>query len=464
MQKNESVRVSKPASGHDSPQPTITPCESVELGDLEATGSKANQLALDDAQPTCNESWLIRITYFVLGWCSLFAWNNILYMLPYITDQFLDGWDAGNSLLGVYQVGNLSVQLFLLAFGSTYERWFYISLVTGSVLSAALAVVVTYGSVRLRIALLHVLCLFFGGCGGLLNGSGFSFAALMPDNQVGVLSTAQGFGSLFSVVLIGILSFTVFDLEVRKDVANLMYILCALTIALQLISMLLIAVTMRLRVVKAAMAQARAVLASDDASETSSGSPAGVNVPTKNTAPTKTGLAAVYEAWKQGAAPIVSIFFIFFITCNLFPRVGPLQWDTANPPKNHLVWLLGVFPVGDTLGRCFCIFADKMMGLKRIIFFPPKLLPFICVLRFLLYVPFFLSKHLVGNVVFSAFWFQMLEMVVLSVTNGWLVTVSFIYSFDAVEDVRYKRHVGPLDTLSIIIGILSGLYIALLYR
>ncbi|KAL8455854.1 hypothetical protein Emag_000428 [Eimeria magna] len=462
MQKDECVRVSKPASGHDSPQPTITPCESVELGDLEIAGSKANQLEVDDAFPTCSESCLIRSTFFLLGWCSLFAWNNILYMLPYITAQFLDGWDAGNSLLGVFQVGNLSIQLFLLAFGSVYERWFYISLLLGSVLSAALAVVVTYGSVRLRIALLHVLCLFFGGCSGLLNGSGFSFAALMPDNEVGVLSTAQGFGSVFSVVLIGILSFTVFDLEVRKDVATLLYILCAFTIVLQLFSMLLIGVTMRRRVVKAAMAQARAVLSTDDASDTSSGSP-GVTVTTK-TATTKTGLAAVYEAWKQGAAPIASIFFIFFVTCNLFPRVGPLQWDTANPPKNHLVWLLGVFPIGDTLGRCFCIFADKAMWFKRIIFFPPKMLPWICVLRFLLYVPFFLSKHLLDNAVFSAFWFQMLEMVALSVTSGWLVTVAFIYSFDAVADVRYKRHVGPLDTLSVILGILLGLYVALLYR
>ncbi|KAL8436699.1 hypothetical protein ACSSS7_001524 [Eimeria intestinalis] len=463
MQKDESVRVTKPTSGHDSPQRTITPCESVELGDLEIAGSKGNQLEVDDAFPTCSESWLIRSTFFLLGWCSLFAWNNILYMLPYITEQFLDGWDAGNSLLGVFQVGNLSVQLFLLAFGSVYERWFYISLPLGSVLSGALAVVVTYGSVRLRIALLHVLCLLFGGCSGFLNGSGFSFAALMPDNEVGVFSTAQGFGSVFSVVLIGILSFTVFNLEVRKDVANLLFILCALTIALQLLTMLLIAVTMRRRVVKAAMAQARALLATDDTSETSSGS-AGAAAGTTKSAPTKTGLAAVYEAWKQGAAPIVSIFIIFFVTCNLFPRVGPLQWDTANPPKNHLVWLLGVFPFGDTLGRCFCILADRVAWFKRIIFFPPKLLPWVCVLRFILYVPFFLSKHLGDNVVLSAFWFQMLEMVALSVTNGWLVTVGFIYSFDAVADVRYKRHVGPLDTVSVILGILSGLYIALLYR
>ncbi|KAL8439850.1 hypothetical protein Efla_004376 [Eimeria flavescens] len=446
------------AAGRESPLATSTSCDPVEVRELEDGLSKRREDGLSKAGVVGRcDSCLVKTTFFLIGWCSLFAWNNILYLLPYMTTQFLDGWDAGNSLLGVFQVGNLSSQLILLLVGTLFECWFHISLVLGSALCVALACCVTYGSVNLKIALLHVICLFFGACSGLLNGSGFSYAALMPTNQVGIISTGQGFGAVFSVVLIGILSFTALDLEVKNDVATLVYISSALTVSLSLLSALLVGTVIRRPAIKVGVADARAAQQSTAArSDTSSGAPETTGAASKEEAAKENKFSGVKEALGQAAAPIASIFIIFFVTCNLFPRVGPLQWYITNPPRNHLVWLLGVFPFGDTLGRCLCIFADKAECFNKIIMFPPKMLPWLCCLRFLLYVPFFLSKHLVDNVVFSAFWFQALEMIVISVTNGWFITIAFMYSFDAVSDVRHKRHVGPLGTLCIIMGIISA--------
>lgn len=448
------------------PQTFRKSCDSLEIQALEDMASTSVEAGLDKTSMSCYERWLISTTFFFLGLGSLFAWNNVLYVLPYVTEQFLHGWDAGNSLLGVFQVGNFSIQVLLLLVGTMYEVWLHVGMFLGAILCAALGPCLTHGSLGSRIAMLHVLCLLLGAGSGFLQGSGFCIAAIMPVDQVGMLSTGQGFGAIFSVLLIGVLSFTALDINVRDDVATLIYITSGITVVVGAVCMIFIAATLRQPAAKAALAGARADSSTAEITGLSKVPPELHDVVTTTSA-AEEGRNKKQTLWKVlrlAGVPVACIFVLFFVTCNLFPRVGPSQWHTVNPPKNHLVWLFGIFPFGDTLGRCLCVFAGKGFFIKKIILFPPRLLPWISFLRAGLYVPFFLSKHLADNVVLSAFWFQVLEMIAISVSHGWLATVAFMYSFNAVQDVRDKRRVGPLGTLSLLFGIMSGLYFALLYR
>lgn len=431
-------------------------CDSVEMQKREDIASTDIEAGSSKVDLSRYERWVASITFFFLGMCSIFAWSNILYVMPYVTTQFFDGWDAGNSLLGVYQLGNLTIQLLLLIWGPLHERWLHLGLFLGSILCAAFGPCVIYGSFGTRIAMLHVLCLLLGSGSGFVQGSGVSVAAILPVNQISIYSAGQGFGAIFSVLLIGILSFTALDIDVKDDVAILVHITSAASVAVGVACVALAAVALRQPAAKQALADTRS--AEDMAA--GSGGPSAAKGAAKRKEKTK----SLYKVFKLAGVPIACIFALFFVTCNLFPRVGPAQWHTANPPKNHLVWLFGIFPFGDTFGKCLCTLADKGFRFKKIILFPPKLLPWVTLLRAVLYVPFFLSKHLVDNVVFSSFWCQMLEMVLISVSHGWLATVAFMYSFDAVPDVRDKRDVGPVGILSLIFGIMSGLYFALLYR
>ncbi|CDJ39925.1 hypothetical protein, conserved [Eimeria tenella] len=413
------------------------------------------------------EWWATTTAFFFLGMSSLFAWNNVLYLLPYMTEQFLDGWDAGNSLLGVFQVGNLAVQVFLMFAGSLKEIWLHLGLFLGSVMCGVLGPCVIYGPLNTRIALLHALCLVLGSGSGLVQGSGFSYGAVMPVNQVGVYSAGQGFGAIFSVVLVGILSYTAVDITVREDVATLVNATAAVSAAVGLVCILLMALSIRQPGARLAVSQARAESSPEKVARSSSGctelqevasvAAAAAAAPAEKRRPLCTVL-------RHSGVPIACVFALFFVTCNLFPRVGPLQWATEGAPKNHLVWLLGVFPFGDTLGKSLCAYAEQGRFLKGLILFSPRLLPWLTALRFALYAPFFLSKHLAGSAVFNAFWFQLFEMVLLSVSHGWFATLAFIYSVDAVPNVADKKHVGPVAIVSLILGIMSGLYFALLYK
>ena len=420
------------------------------------------------------EWWLTTTAFFFLGMSSLFAWNNVLYLLPYVTEHFLDGYDAGNSLLGAFQIGNLTVQVLLMFVGTVKERWLHLGLFLGSVMCAVFGPCVFFGSLKTRIALVHTLCFVLGSGSGFVQGSGFSYGAIMPVNQVGVYSAGQGFGAIFSVVLVGILSYTVVDTSVQKDVETLVNSTAGVSAAVGIICILLIAASIRQAGAKKAIAEALAANSNCKSSEEvhrSASSPTELQevsvsssvVPAVMSSEEKKQ-SSLLRVLQQSGIPIACVFLLFFVTCNLFPRVGPLQWKTTTPPKNHLVWLLGVFPFGDTIGKCLCAYAEQGKFLKGFVMFPPRVLPWLTLLRFALYVPFFLSKHLQENAVFNAFWFQIIEMIILSVSHGWFATLAFIYSVDAVPDVREKKHVGPIAIVSLILGILSGLYFALLYR
>ncbi|CDJ28676.1 LOW QUALITY PROTEIN: CG31911-PA, related [Eimeria mitis] len=422
------------------------------------------------------EWWITTTAFFFLGMSSLFAWNNVLYLLPYVTEHFLDGYDAGNSLLGVFQVGNLTVQVLLMFVGTVRERWLHLGLFLGSIMCGVFGPCVIYGSVQTRIALVHVLCFLLGSGSGFVQGSGFSYGAIMPVNQVGVYSAGQGFGAIFSVVLVGILSYTVVDIEIQKDVETLVNVTAGVSAAVGVVCILLMATSIRQAGAKRAVAEALAEgnnkkHKSADGVQGSASSPTELQevsvssaVPGASTEPVEEKRNALLIVLRQSGVQIACVFLLFFVTCNLFPRVGPLQWDTSNPPKNHLVWLLGVFPFGDTLGKCLCAYAEQGRLFKGFVLFSPRLMPWLTVLRFGLYIPFFLSKHLHENAVFNAFWFQIILMVVLSVTHGWFATLAFIYSVDAVPNMADRKHVGPVAIVSLILGILSGLYFALLYR
>ncbi|XP_026191900.1 uncharacterized protein LOC34619343 [Cyclospora cayetanensis] len=448
-----------PSSTEGLPRPSELSMEGDGLPDVRKGSEEKSQQVV-----TRGQRWIMTFAFFFLGMCSLFAWTNVLYVLPYMTEHFLDNWDAGNSLLGVFQVGNLIVQAYMMAVGAMWERWLYQGLSLTAILCAIFTPCIMYGSVTLRIALLHILCFFLGAASGFLQGSGYSFSSVMPVNQIAVYTTGQAIGAVFSVVLMAVLCFTVIDLRMQHDVVILLYVISALSAAFCIITLVLIYRTMKQPAAARAIKNAQA--STPKPKKTSKTGPTEITEVTTDASQAVDGSevrkGVCYRVLKISGTEIFCIFVVFFITCNLFPRVGPLQWRITDPPRNYYVWILGIFPFGDSFGRCLCTLTI-FRWLTNIILFPPKLLPWMCLGRFLLYIPFFLSKHLQNNSVFNSFWFQMVEMAVLSTTHGWFTTLGFMYGLGKAPDDE-KKYVGPAAVISLILGIIAGLYLALLFR
>ncbi|EPR59898.1 nucleoside transporter protein [Toxoplasma gondii GAB2-2007-GAL-DOM2] len=158
------------------------------------------------------------------------------------------------------------------------------------------------------------------------------------------------------------------------------------------------------------------------------------------------------------------VFFNFFVTLNLFPRVGPIMWHYPGFAKNgpQYIILFGLFSIGDLCGKSLPDLATLSPRVGRWLTIPEKLLLPIVLSRVVLAVFFLLGAYLV-NAFFNSFALYVILILLLSVTSGWCATASMVYACSSVKRFEEKEIVGPMSVLMLLVGIMAGVYSALAY-
>ncbi|PHJ15074.1 nucleoside transporter protein [Cystoisospora suis] len=159
------------------------------------------------------------------------------------------------------------------------------------------------------------------------------------------------------------------------------------------------------------------------------------------------------------------VFLNFFVTLNLYPRVGPIMWHYPGFSKNgpQYIILFGVFCMGDFFGKSIPDIAGLSAGLKRWLMIPRKYVLAVVLGRLLLVVFFLLGAYLVPNTFFNSFAVYVILMLILAITSGWCATTSMLYACSSVRRFEEKEIVGPMSVLMLLLGIMAGVYSALAY-
>ncbi|PHJ21096.1 nucleoside transporter protein [Cystoisospora suis] len=203
--------------------------------------------------------------------------------------------------------------------------------------------------------------------------------------------------------------------------------------------------------------------------------------PTENTevqaARTHTGPGRSWVQVFRDALPWLSLVVLhMFISFHLFPKVGPLSWHYADPPKNYLVILFGIFCVFELLGR----FLPDVRLFKRTakeasvkegrgprdgwFFLSRRVFVITEFARILFFVPFLLG-HILSNVPFiNSFYWYCILIALLSLTQGWLATLAFFYAVNSVSSAAEREVTGPMTAIASPLGCVIGLYSAVPYR
>lgn len=132
------------------------------------------------------------LTFLICGIASLICWQFLLSMTPYIEMTFFGATPIGNSLLGVYQVGCICVQLLLMFVVESMQPCIVISAaVLDGMLALLFPLIISYGPHGSMAALMHVVSFFFGVSAGVICGGSISVASAMPYNFIGAFSVGK---------------------------------------------------------------------------------------------------------------------------------------------------------------------------------------------------------------------------------------------------------------------------------
>ncbi|PFH32195.1 hypothetical protein BESB_021360 [Besnoitia besnoiti] len=521
------------------------------------------------------------LTFLICGVASLSCWQFLLSMTPYIEMTFFDSAPIGNSLLGVYQVGCIFVQLVLMFLVDSMQPWIVISAtVFDAVLAIVFPLVVTLGPPVAKTALMHIVALLFGASAGVMCGGSISVASAMPYNFIGSFSMGQGVAGIVSFFVNLIFSTYLFDLGTEAGLSRMLWLVFSISAGVSCVSAALLLFAVRQpwaarqltrywdakrsrkqgnrwaeiqRRWKGARSlpvdQNKVFATADPASELqvvdpqkarggrvsyggSQGNPNSVSVeaaqdeveglptftPARDGSKGQPSLHAAKAAslgdiagpkkaeelcmrapdrrisvgsregtqcelsldgvddecnlpsrgWrfflKDSGSFLFCVFFNFFVTLNLFPRVGPIMWHYPGFAKNgpQYIILFGLFSVGDFCGKSIPDLSALFPQLKRWLTIPEKmLLP--VVLGRLVFAVFFLLGAYLTNDFFNSFALYVILIFLLSVTNGWCATASMLYASSSVKRFEEKEIVGPTSVLMLLVGIMAGVYSALAY-
>lgn len=161
---------------------------------------------------------------------------------------------------------------------------------------------------------------------------------------------------------------------------------------------------------------------------------------------------------------LLCIFINFFVTLNLYPRVGPISWhyEGFSAANEQYLILFGVFCLGDLVGKALPDLA-RLNPWLRFLKIPPHALPWVVGGRLILVVFFVLGMTNSGHVFFNAFVWYVVLMFALAVTNGVCATCGIMYACESVPRFEEKEIVGPASVLMLLLGIACGVYSAYLY-
>lgn len=395
------------------------------------------------------------VGFFLIGVMVLLPFQFILVLQPPLVEHFAGNRDVGNSLLGLYNITSILVSLLMLKIGSLHTWLIKFGLIISIVCLAAYGPVFFYGSTTCTLWLAHIIMGLLGMSNGVIQGSGFSYAAIMPVNYVGTTSVGIAGAGLLSYALTSSLIGHAFDMTVSDEVVTFTSICCGFCIAVTIASFVYVHILFNWSVTRRAELEAK------------QGNNTDLENPKKNTegleAQDGSGISTSQlpprpwrEMMKGSFWPLFTVFWCFFVSFSLFPKVGPLGFNFSDKDASSIANLFGLYFVGDFCGRL----SLKLPNIHRVFGFLNLSLRgsvVMALLRTLLFVPFFLAMKLENVPVINTMAFCMILMFIMAFTLGWVGTWGLIHCSLSVRGSE-KGRIGALSTISLLSGIAVGLY------
>ncbi|KAL8452550.1 hypothetical protein Emag_002339 [Eimeria magna] len=409
----------------------------------------------------------------LLGFMCLIPFQFVVVMLPVLSDHFLEGRQLGNSMLGLHQAACVLALLVILRIGSLQKWMVQGALFLALACMAAFAPAFFYGSVTSRIVLIHVILALVGCCNAMLQAAGFARAAILPRNYVGITSIGQATAGLFVFLITSVLMNCVFDMSIKKDVMFFTGICCGVAVLLCVLSIAYMVKFLNAKVCTRSVDNAlHGGVSSDKQQEQQRAESAtcignleeGTELEKHEEQEDETLLPPrPWLTMMRGSCwELTSVFLVFFVSFNLFPKVGPLLFNFEGKAPAKMVWLFGMQFVGDFVGRSCLRLPDIHPGFS-FLFLSRKATIVASFLRLLFYIPFFLAAKMDETPFINSFGWLLIIQLFLAITLGWTATLALIYCSLSVKRASEKARMGSLSTITLAVGIGVGLYIALAF-
>ncbi|KAL8275464.1 hypothetical protein Esti_000596 [Eimeria stiedai] len=399
----------------------------------------------------------------LLGFMSLIPFQFVVVMLPVLSDHFLEGKQVGNSMLGLHQAACVLALLVILRIGALQKWMIQGALVLALACMAAFGPAFFYGSVVSRIVLVHIILGLLGCCNAMLQAAGFARAAILPRNYVGVTSIGQATAGLFVFIITSTLMNCVFDMAVKRDVVRFTGICCGVAVLLCVFAITYMVKFLKAKVCMHSVDDAlHGGTSADQQQQQAEGATCAGGIEEggglqkleqeeEALLPPRPWLTMVRgSCWE-----LVSVFLVFFVSFNLFPKVGPLSFNFEGKAPARMIWLFGMQFVGDFVGRS-CLKLPNVHSSFSFLFVSRRATIAASFLRLLFYIPFFLAARMENTSFVNHFAWLLTIQLLLAVTLGWNATLSLIYCSTSVTRASEKARMGSLATITLAVGIGVG--------
>ncbi|OEH77933.1 hypothetical protein cyc_01083 [Cyclospora cayetanensis] len=186
------------------------------------------------------------VTFLFCGIASLVCWQSLLGMLPYIEQHAYGGAPYGNSVLGIYQLGCIAVQVaFILFIDAMKPGMLVAAIVLDAALALLLPLVLSRCTHTLSIALFHCIALGFGVCAGVVSGGAIALASSVPFGFIGSFSMGQGVCGIVAFVVNLVASRYLFDLATSEGAKSMFWLVFGASAAVSVFSAVLLVVSLR---------------------------------------------------------------------------------------------------------------------------------------------------------------------------------------------------------------------------
>ncbi|CRH01620.1 nucleoside transporter 1, putative [Plasmodium relictum] len=170
------------------------------------------------------------------------------------------------------------------------------------------------------------------------------------------------------------------------------------------------------------------------------------------------------ELFKDSYKAIITIFFVNWLTLQLFPGVGHKKWQESHDiSDNNVTIIVGMFQVFDFISR----YPPNLSHMKYMKFFTFSLNKLLIanILR-VIFVPWFILNAAVDNSFFSNTAQQCLCMALFAFTNGWFNTVPFLVFVQELKKAKKPKDIETISTFMVIamfVGLFSGIWTTYIY-
>lgn len=141
-------------------------------------------------------------------------------------------------------------------------------------------------------------------------------------------------------------------------------------------------------------------------------------------------------------------FFIFYQSFLAFPHIGPESWK---PPMLAGSVIVGSFQIFDIIGRYLPIWFPRLI-------LEETSLTYGCLLRMIIIVMVYLTAIFYKVFFFNSLPFQLLQMISLAVTNGWLSSASTIILPRRVSSPQAKSRASAFGVALAFTGVSTGMW------